>query len=292
MEKRKNCWIIPTEQPSWLLFNQLHKSFCIKKEIDGMYINDGKVTNADFWGLEKASNNGFIPHYIYITSSEDIKDGDWVFDNYAKINLVQKVRRCDLDSSHYKNGSWKKIILTTDPKLIADGVQKIDNEFLEWFVKNSSCDFVKVESYKIDKEWDEKHTQFNPIYPMKNKYKIIISQEEPKQDSTEDWKELEDAELCEPLKSWDELKQETLEYREKRAEELLKAYKSIFVDCSENYKAKRGFIEGANYQAERMYSEEDMIRFMQYIISNPDLVSTSSVSETTAKYYIEQFKKK
>jgi hypothetical protein len=30
----------------------------------------------------------------------------------------------------------KKIILTTDLDLIKDGVQSIDNEFLEWFVKN------------------------------------------------------------------------------------------------------------------------------------------------------------
>jgi hypothetical protein len=52
------------------------------------------------------------------------------------------------------------------------------------------------------------------------------------------------------------------------------------------------FIAGAKYQAERMYSEEDLIAFMQYIVSNKDLGNTSSVSETTAKYYLEQFKKK
>jgi hypothetical protein len=36
--------------------------------------------------------------------------------------------------------------------------------------------------------------------------------EEPKQDSTKDWKELEDAKLCEPLKSWDEPKQKNQDY--------------------------------------------------------------------------------
>ena len=35
-----------------------------------------------------------------------------------------------------------KILLTNDPKLIADGVQAIEDEFLEWFVKNPSCRFV------------------------------------------------------------------------------------------------------------------------------------------------------
>jgi hypothetical protein len=40
---------------------------------------------------------------------------------------------------------YKKIILTTDPKLIADGVQSIDDEFLEWFCsKNGNVDYVDV----------------------------------------------------------------------------------------------------------------------------------------------------
>ena len=49
---------------------------------------------------------------------------------------------------------------------------------------------------------------------------------------------------------------------------------------------------GAKYQAERMYSEDDLVRFMQFITSQESLQNTSSVSETTAMYYIEQFKKK
>jgi hypothetical protein len=36
-----------------------------------------------------------------------------------------------------------KIILTTDQDLIKDGVQAIDDEFLEWFVKNPSCEEVE-----------------------------------------------------------------------------------------------------------------------------------------------------
>jgi flavorubredoxin len=37
-----------------------------------------------------------------------------------------------------------KIILTTDGDLIKDGVQSIDDEFLEWFVENPSCEEVEV----------------------------------------------------------------------------------------------------------------------------------------------------
>lgn len=54
----------------------------------------------------------------------------------------------------------------------------------------------------------------------------------------------------------------------------------------------QGIFDGAKWQTERSYSEEDMIAFMQFIVSNPDLANTSSVSETTARYYLEQFKKK
>ena len=52
------------------------------------------------------------------------------------------------------------------------------------------------------------------------------------------------------------------------------------------------FKQGANWQAERMYSEEEMISFMQFIISQETLDNTSSVSKETAKYYLEQFKNK
>jgi hypothetical protein len=108
---------------------------------------------------------------IYITNDEEIKERDWFTDSNNSLKKNYKL-------SHVQFANPKKIILTTDQDLIKDGVQAIDDEFLEWFVKNPTCEFVDIESYKIDKEWDEKHTQFNPIYPVKNKYKINIPQEE------------------------------------------------------------------------------------------------------------------
>jgi hypothetical protein len=69
----------------------------------------------------------------------------------------------------------KKIILTTDQDLINDGVQAIDDEFLEWFVKNPSCEKVEVE-----KEWNEERIVNNKDIGDYS-YKIILPQEEPKQ---------------------------------------------------------------------------------------------------------------
>jgi hypothetical protein len=63
----------------------------------------------------------------------------------------------------------KKIILTTDQDLIADGVQAIDDTFLEWFVKNPSCEKVEVDSF----------VKYNPIV-----YQIILPK--PKQETLEE----------------------------------------------------------------------------------------------------------
>jgi len=73
---------------------------------------------------------------IYITSDENIKDGEY---GLSKLDEVIKFHR-GLDYRYYK-----KIILTTDQDLIKDGIQAIDDEFLEWFVKNPSCKKVEVD---------------------------------------------------------------------------------------------------------------------------------------------------
>jgi hypothetical protein len=69
----------------------------------------------------------------------------------------------------------KKIILTTDIDLIKDGVQGIDDDFLEWFVKNPSCEFVRaIQTNEV--------TQL--VHGNNAHYKIIIPKEEPKQECT------------------------------------------------------------------------------------------------------------
>ena len=53
------------------------------------------------------------------------------------------------------------------------------------------------------------------------------------------------------------------------------------------YGFKKGFLEGAEWQQERMYSEEDMIEFAKYCNLKDDL----SVRELLVIWF-EQFKKK
>jgi len=45
-------------------------------------------------------------------------------------------------------------------------------------------------------------------------------------------------------------------------------------------------------QQKRSYSEEDMIKFMQFIVSKKELENTSGVSIDTAKYFLNKFKNK
>ena len=103
------------------------------------------------------------PQHIYITNDEVVKNGEWCleFDYGDKPNVV-KWEFQPMDTSDYK-----KIILTTDPDLIKDGVQPIPDEFLEWFVKNQSCEFVEVK-----KSW------FGDSSSLEGKYQIIIPKEE------------------------------------------------------------------------------------------------------------------
>ena len=96
--------------------------------------------------------SSFKTHNIYITSDEEIKEGDWFID-LRDINTEGGLYDEDIycagsgGSDEFANKIGKKIILTTDQDLIKDGVQAIEDEFLEWFVKNPSCEKVKVEKY-------------------------------------------------------------------------------------------------------------------------------------------------
>jgi hypothetical protein len=152
-----------------------------------------------------------------ISSSEKIKEntqsfkeglnGDWFYNTIY--NFI--ARTGDITPYDFK------IILTTNNLLIKDGVQAIDNEFLEWFVKNPSCEFVET---KLVYDYEE-HPELvgNPKEEW-SYYKIIIPKEEPKQETPEEAAQ----------KQWGNVHRTGV----------------------------LGFIEGANWQAERMYSEEDL----------------------------------
>jgi hypothetical protein len=149
MENKRNLWLLPTDKPSILFKDDFDKYF-ISKNID-------------------QEQNHFTPQNISITSDEEIKVGDYVLYHEDKISQVLGINidELKLDRGGVWRSSCKKIILTTDQDLIQDSVQAIDDDFLEWFVNNPSCEFVDTSLV-----W-ETATIFE--------YFIIIPKEEPKQ---------------------------------------------------------------------------------------------------------------
>lgn len=120
----KNVYLLPTDKPSRLYSkNGNHKL--------------ANSTMAMDWYISSAC---YIPHNIYITSDEEIKEGDWCIIVDAESAFYGQLEKHK--GKYPRNNQWRKITLTTDPSLV--GVQQIDDEFLKWFVKNPKCEFVEV----------------------------------------------------------------------------------------------------------------------------------------------------
>jgi hypothetical protein len=192
---------------------------------------DSKLFLSPNYQDSKTINSIVEGRNIYITSDEEIKIGNWVLN--IEENTIFKPSTYEI--YHIKNSEakyyeyCKKIILTTDPDLIKDGVQAIDDVFLEWFVKNPSFEFVELglEHY-FDKNIDKP-----PFFPLR--YKISIPQEDPKFISGQPFLEKADEVIV-----IHRPKQETLE-------EAVNAFKKTNVYTNE-----------IKQKQERSYSEEDL----------------------------------
>jgi hypothetical protein len=196
--------------------------------------------------LYKIENDLYI-----ISTSEDIIENDWIITDNRLVQVSY------LLSNEVAKGN--KIILTSNKLLIADGIQAIDDEFLEWFVKNPSCEFVKVKS-----ESSRKFGMWKPEYYPKI-YKIIIPQEEP---------------IIVRLPTYYETKQET---PEEAAEKRIPTSTKVW-DLTET--RRNDFIAGTKWQAETMYSEEDLRNAYRW---------GTLVNQGTKEHFnewFEQFKKK
>jgi hypothetical protein len=211
---------------------------------------------------------------IYITDDSEIKEGDWYLVELFKITGESDgfhIEKCtklddvwcnnfDVISTRHKD-NCKKIILTTDQDLIKDGVQAIDEEFLQWFVKNPTCEYVEVE---VDLS---KH---NGKFQTKYGWKIIIPKEEPKQETLE-------------------------EASEKYSREVWGVYyddvhPDIAITQTQGEISVKDFSRGAKWQQEqdkKMYSEEEMIKilisYLHYLTTNDN---------RTSEEWFKQFKKK
>jgi hypothetical protein len=242
----KNLHLLPTDKPSRL--HLIENALTITSEYKNS-VCDSEVN-------------------IYITSSdEEIKEGDWCYGLFAqKPFILSDFENVKINFPEYKS-EYKKIILTTDQALIADGVQEIDNTFAEWFVKNPTCEEVEIKVEFIQTPDNLKDGFY---------YKIIIPKE-PKliNNCPKCGLDLIIREHCTPtctdidcrgiilsnetLREWaskEEPKQETLE-------ETFRNYvnERYHFPIRDSYPDLESAKFGAKWQQERMYSEEDMIDF-------------------------------
>jgi hypothetical protein len=294
----KNIHLLPTEKPSSLYYK------------DDNY-KSANSTMAIDWYISSA---GYNPTNIYITSDEEISG----LDNNIWVILGTRVFLWQNMMALVSNNKPRKIILTTDQDLIADGVQSIDDEFLEWFVKNPSCEMAHV---VYDRDIITEGLQTLKYFSVTLKfggYRIIIPQEEPKQDPTLENSKLALREYI--LANKEKVTEDLQEMREKsgtgRDETLEEAdenkknlyyYKQVMNPYSvEEYSYtayEKGFIEGyqesTKWQQERMYSEEDMKQFAfecvaNFLSNNDNKVEIKLVDVIIDRLnnQFEQFKKK
>jgi hypothetical protein len=292
----KNIFLIPTDQPS-----RLYKK--LGRELK--------------YSIEYFEQNGLlcINQNIYITSDEKIKEG-FVFNTFN--NTVYKIvpnnssremlanpfilPLCAINKEHYF-----KLILTTDKDLIKNGVQAIDDEFLEWFVKNPSCEEVEVqkfygfaEDYLIIIPKEElincpkcRTTDFKNCHSIR----CPMRKEEPKQFTTEMLVDLKQGldntiQKSNPLfPNYKHLnKQETLE------EYISEVTKNFGDEMSIKF-TSGGIKLGAKWQAERMYSEEALKKELkQAFLEGHNIYRsvTDNIEEAEECFeeWFEQFKKK
>ena len=215
----KNIHVLPTDKPSRLF------------EIDGhLIINREQLIQPKYY------------RNIYITSNEEIKEGDWCIDEDG-------LKKCTAHAgamNHY----FQKIILTTDTDLIKDGVQEIKDEFLEWFVKNPSCESVEIENvYDKFLNGDKRS-----VSDFRKKYKINIPKEERKHcDICKMYPRLEGTNKCEScysvirhfLEQDLEFKDSLLPDLRKKQETLEEITEQIQKDC---HKFVESIISKVTYQ--------------------------------------------
>jgi hypothetical protein len=246
----KNIHVLPTDKPS---------NLTIRLKTNELMYSYKEFVNQKCEGVSLNQNQ-----HIYITSDEVIKQGDWCI--YHSGEVIQYLVKLNTDN-------LKKIILTTDQELINDGVQRIRDEFLEWFIKNPSCERVKIKM--------ENYYASGALQPNLWQYKIIIPQEEPKQIKCYCGHTITCD--CSPL---EEPKQETLEEASWKFNPLKKLDGEFL---------RAAFIKGAKWQSERMYDEA--IEFAEWIrIKDFQTASKNNWIGLDMKYYttqelFEQFKK-
>ena len=256
----KNIHILPTDKPS--RFYSIAGSYA---KSEGFAFGEQYIPD---------TRNTFKNCNIYITTTdEEIKDGEWMYVEGVDAMAYGIARRSrHMQPEHF--GNCKKIVLTTDPELIKEGVQAIDDNFLEWFIKNP-----KSENVYVYKEYKQVN-QNNPV--TRGSTALAFSHYEVQSLDLSSPIGTNEKEIMTNLPNGDDFfKQETLE---EAAEKRYGSDQFLWA------KQRDGFIEGAKWQQERSYSEEEVIELVENFKKHLMKVPVNKM--LNFKEWFEQFKKK
>jgi hypothetical protein len=282
----KNIFLLPTKE-SHLFYHDCIKNYSYKidkynkcketkcKHPQNIYItNDEKVEIGEYGlGYAHGIKNGVGSGWFLFKH-----DGS----NQAKLNAL-----CT---------DTKKIIITNDSELITDGVQEISEDFLQWFIKNPSCESVEVkEKQHFEADKSKRIDSLNGVYYS---YKIIIPKE-AKQEAT--LKNLEnisskniDYEFVEIVNDnfWDlidsneRLKEAAEKFYSEQSESYENAIEPTFDDS--RYLVT-GFIDGVKSNIARDYWFEKFQAYVeetkQETIEEPDKWSLDNAKEFALNYF-------
>jgi hypothetical protein len=255
----KNIYVIPTDKPSRLWINTINGELVLDKEANELHAQN-----------------------IYITSDEKLPYDSSIFNSGAfyhrdpvgDVHIITK--HTFKPNPHF----CKRIILTTDQDLIKDDVQAIDDEFLEWFVKNLSCESVSVNKQYITPLGDVVDFCYDN---ERLNYKIIIPKEEPKQDTVgKEFYESADKVI-------------TVKRQEKKPHSFCETPEE---QCTMNYCDENGcqnrvrhLVEPKQEQDKNKYSEEEVLDLIYkrdlYLLNRDEEIELELPEE-----WFEQFKKK
>jgi len=290
----KNLHIIPTDKPPIkgdLLLRHLWKgkpNECISWwRYNDTSTYGSVVVYTTLNGSFMDSPSSFKVQHICITNDEKLKQGDY---GLSKLNEIINFH------NGYDYRYYKKIILTTDQDLIADGVQVIDDTFLEWFVKNPNCEEVEVEIETTSIQLPQQQLSENSYdlafrWINKKVYKIIIPQEEPILFESFD-KEKSVVITTMGQKIVRELQSTT---QEETIEKIAENESEYLADWEDKDMYKKGFVDGAKWQQEQdknKYSEEDFKLFARQYYREIKMDKSNLLWTELADKCLEQFKKK
>jgi hypothetical protein len=184
----KNIWLIHTKQDpikGQLLLRHIWKGTpneCRSLwRFDEDVVIGGTRQYTTLNGSFRDVYTSFKAQYLYVTSKDPYQKGGWVKNVTIEAEPPFKLDVHGIRYTQLAPCKFEKIVLTTDDYLIQDGIHSVEDDFLDWFCKNSTCQSVEFTKNYLsnDGQWKEVLLPSEWEVDTKVGYKIIIPKEEP-----------------------------------------------------------------------------------------------------------------